>query len=486
MKKVLLVYPGRLYAPIWGYEVWNLKPVLLNLFSYLSQEPRLEIDVLDFEVELGNPAREEEVDKFKNKVNRALKGRCFDIVAISCYLSTNYLSTKMIAEMCRKINGTSTIVVGGHHPSVVPDDFLYKNSPFDFIVLGEGEEALLKICKGDIEKSGRPRIIQGTALNLRKSFPLKLKEFKYSSYKPVYRVGFELSRGCVFNCSYCPKIVVGTCWRAYSLKDSIKKIEEAIDSLNPVEIGFMDPCFGFNKFWRRSLLKEIIRSKIDKVFWASPRIELLEPEDIDLFARLNFRLLISLESGSEKILGIMERTKYPKEYLKKCKAIIDYINRKKIPNDLFVILNHPGENLYTFEESLRYVESLAENRKDISTKVNFTPYYILPGTPAYRKLKYFERKYGTYVKYKEWWKDSSHDQYKLATDVVASGELKDINPYLIFKDEIVRLRHLLMSKLSKERMSFNFVLQKIPGGENENEKLPFNHNMNIPEFLFKR
>lgn len=488
MKKILLVYPVRLYAPSWGGEVWNLKPCLVNLFSYLDKKKGLAIDVLDLEIELGNPSTEEEVNKFKGDVARILKQKNFDIVAVSCYLSTHYLSTKLVAQICRGINRYCTIVVGGHHASAVPSDFLYRDSPFDFIVIGEGEITLLDICNERVKKKIYPQVIQGTPLDFKRAFPLKLKEFRYSTYPSVPTVGFELSRGCIFHCSYCPESILGCSWRNYPVRYSIKRIEEAISTVKPRQIGFMDPCFGLNKIWRRSLLKEIIKRKMDNIFWAMPRIELLEKEDIDLFAKLNFFLYISLESGSEKILKIMERTKDPKRYLKNCKTIIDYINDKKIPNNLFLVLNHPGEDLDTFKGSLRYVESLFKYRKDLSTKIILAPFQAIPGTPAYRRLEYFEEKYGTFIKNKEWWKSEAGDQYILATDVVASRKLKGINPFVYWEKDLTKLSDILRNKLSKERMSLDFALEKMIYRGNKRRSLSFNLNLSmyIPEFVFRR
>lgn len=490
MKKVLLVHPGRLYAPTWGIEIWTLRPLLVNLFSYLRQEKELDIDTLDLELEMGNPSTKEQVAKFKGSVTCILRRKDFDIVAISCYLSTNYLSTKMVAEICRKVNKKSIIVVGGHHASAVPSDFLYKNNPFDFIVIGEGEEVLLKICKGEIKTEGYPQVIHGAPLNLKKSFPLRLKEFKYTACQPVHTVGFELSRGCIFNCSYCPEHVLNSSWRSYSVKDSIKKIERAIDSISPLRIGFMDPCFGIDKAWRRNLLSEIIKRKINRMFWALPRIEILEKEDINLFAKLNFLLDISLESGSGKILGIMERTKNPKAYLKKCRAVIGCLNDKKIPHNLFIVFNHPGEDLDTFRETLRYVWGLIKGRKCVSTRIIAQPFYVIPGTPAFAKLDYFKKRYGTFVKYKKWWKEESGDQFVLATDVIASNGLKDINPYSYYKNDLDKLRDLLICKLSKERISFDFALEKIMY-EKDKRRNPYRSSgiysyMYMPEFLFTR
>ena len=486
MKKILLVYPARLFASEWGIDVWNLKPSLVNLFSYLVREKGLAVDVLDLEIELGNPGTKEGFDRFKSNVSHILKQKNFDIIAISCYLSTNYLSAKFAAHICKEINPQCTIVVGGHHASAMPFDFLYENSPFDFIVTGEGEIALLDICNGKFKKKMRPQIIRGAPLDFKKPVPLKLKEFRYSSYEVVHTVGFELSRGCAYNCSYCPESILGYKCRKYPVKYSIKRIEEAKKAVEPLRIGFMDSCFGLDKVWRRALLNEIIKRKMDNIFWAMPRIELLEKDDIDLFAKLNFFLYISLESGSEKILDIMQRAKDPRAYLKKCKAVIEYINYKKIPNNLFLILNYPGEDLDTFESTIRYLESLLMQTRQVSTKLILAPFQAYPGTPAYKKLGYYKARYGTFVRNEEWWKSDAGDQYILATDVIASEKLRGINPFLYWKRDLYKLKDILKNKLSKERISLDFVLDRLIYKDDRKRSFAFNLNMYLPDFVFRR
>lgn len=485
MRKILLVYPGRLYAPIWGLDTWNLKPALLNLYSYLRQSAELSVEVLDLEIELGNPRTKEEVEKFKKSAGLILKGKRFDIVAISCYISANYLGAKMVAEICRQANRDSVIAVGGHHASAMPADFMYEGSPFDFIVIGEGEKALWDICMNGVKRNQLPAVIKGDPLDLGKPFRLMAGEYKYAGNSAVHTLGFELSRGCVFNCSYCPSSTFNASWRSFSVRDSIKRIEEAIESVNPVKIGFMDPCFGFNKSWRRQLLRGIIKKKINQVIWGSPRIELLEKEDIDLAAKLNFYFDISLESGSEKMLHIMQRTARPKAYLKKCKEVIDYINRKKIPNNLFIVLNHPGEDLDTFKDCLEYIERLVAGAEEVSTKIVFAPFCMFPGTPAHRKIAYFQKRYGTSIRHKEWWKDEGCDQFILATGITASKKLNGINPYLYWREEFNRITDILRNKLSRERLGFDFALERMIYGDGRRGSFAADLNMYIPEFLFK-
>ena len=129
---LLLIYPSRLYAPHWG-EISAIKAHMIDLFSFLKYK-KIGVEVLDLENEIGRPKTEEQVKEFEEKTTKLISQFDFDIAAISCWSSLNYLSSIMVARICKNVNSKSTVVVGGYHPSALPADFMYPRSPFDFIV----------------------------------------------------------------------------------------------------------------------------------------------------------------------------------------------------------------------------------------------------------------------------------------------------------------------------------------------------------------
>ena len=173
---------------------------MIDLFSFLKYK-KIGVEVLDLENEIGRPKTEEQVKEFEEKTTKLISQFDFDIAAISCWSSLNYLSSIMVARICKNVNSKSTVVVGGYHPSALPADFMYPRSPFDFIVAGEGEIALLKICEGREKKDNKPKFIQGEPLDLKEDFVLDWQNYKYSeAYQHNY---IYLSRGCPFSCTFC-------------------------------------------------------------------------------------------------------------------------------------------------------------------------------------------------------------------------------------------------------------------------------------------
>lgn len=418
-KRVLLIYPPQLYAPTWG-RVNVAKPHLVGLFSFLRQKG-MQAEVLDLENELGRPATCAQAGQFRKKAQGLISRRRFDIAAISCYTSLNYLGSIEVALACRQAHSSSIIVVGGYHPSALPGDFIYKDSPFDFIVQGEGEMALLDLCRGRYIRRGWPRCIRGRPLGLTRGFSLDWQAYPYAD--PERFSHLYLSRGCPFNCAFCTEPGKGlSAWRSLSVYRALEEIERLIAIRDPRKIGICDACFGLRPDWRRGFILGLAKKKIDRLFGAEMRVDLLEKSDIDLFGRLNFMLILGLESCSQRMLGIMRKTVSPRRYLERCRLAVDYLDKKGIPYKLFLIFNHPGETPKTYRETLGFLSSLYGKKKKVSGYVVAQNYAFFPGSRIHTDLRYYEARYGTFVRDKAWWKKPV-DHNILARDIAPSSEL---------------------------------------------------------------
>src|SRR5262245_8590619 len=68
----------------------------------------------------------------------------YDLVGVSCYSSFDYLKVMAIGAELRRHLPRAWLVTGGYHPSARPDDFTLANSPFDYVVVGDGERPLAR------------------------------------------------------------------------------------------------------------------------------------------------------------------------------------------------------------------------------------------------------------------------------------------------------------------------------------------------------
>jgi radical SAM superfamily enzyme YgiQ (UPF0313 family) len=80
-----------------------------------------------------------------------------DIVAFSCTTPT-YPHSVALAAQIKAINPSAWIVTGGYHPSAVGRPALAPN--IDAIVVGEGEDAMLRIARGDRSPAVQGRMMQ--------------------------------------------------------------------------------------------------------------------------------------------------------------------------------------------------------------------------------------------------------------------------------------------------------------------------------------
>ncbi|TFG24921.1 MAG: radical SAM protein [Promethearchaeota archaeon] len=332
-------------------------------------------------------------------------------------ISFDYLGMKLIAEYLQHNFPESIIVSGGYHASSCPNDFIYSNSPFDYVVIGEGESALYHLISNERKKKRIPTIIEGTPFNRLDDLPpldITLLD-KYIDYIRTQARGLSisLSRGCPHNCSYCieESLAKGKKikrWRSYTPKRAVQEINTIINYGLNQDIkyyGFLDPCFGYNKNW---LNKFLDLYKVDEEVihhFVETRIDILNEQLISNLQKKKMFQFYGVETFSKRILGIMNKTHNPTNFLNQLENVIAIHKNLEYKCSFGLISNHPGETRETIQESFTYLSNIAE--KDNNDLFNFVPilYHLFAKTANYEKLEILNQRYGTKVYFPEWWKD---------------------------------------------------------------------------------
>src|SRR5512139_402014 len=122
--RVLLLWPGGLFGGGANFGV----PQMLLLAAAIRKKTDAVVDVVDLDMERAFGA----VD-----LSRLVQGG-YDLVGISCYSSYDYLKVMAIAARLRELLPKAWLVTGGYHPSARPEEFSGGDSPFDFVVVGDG------------------------------------------------------------------------------------------------------------------------------------------------------------------------------------------------------------------------------------------------------------------------------------------------------------------------------------------------------------
>ena len=205
--KIAIIFPR------YKYIAGDVPLGVCYLASYLKEKTNAEIDVIDTTFH-----------KDRNAIKDLLNKKQYDIVGISS-MSSMIADAFWIADLVKKKNSSTFVIIGGPHPTVLPSDTI-ANSNVDAICIGEGETTFAEL----VEKKGNPENVDGlwykfgkgiVKNNPRAPIPnldvvphpaLDLIDmnnyikcwFQMDSVKKKLKgINIIASRGCPYNCEFC-------------------------------------------------------------------------------------------------------------------------------------------------------------------------------------------------------------------------------------------------------------------------------------------
>ncbi len=273
--------------------------------------------------------------------------------------------TKHSADLSKKIKERSDIKIlwGGIHPSLLPGQCL-KEEYIDLVVVGEGEETTIEL----VERLNRRESLAGllglgykdeNGVHLNQERPLikNLDEwpldfsllpmakylYKLDKYQRV--IAYKASRGCPFNCAFCyNRFFNKNRWRAWSVDRVVADIEFLKTNYGIDAVKFYDDNFFVDK----SRALEILQ-KIKLPSHLEVRIDMIDDELArELKARQVFDLLIGVESGSDRLLAMMNKRITVQQILAAVAALAKY----DVPASYSAIVGLPTETKQEFEATI--------------------------------------------------------------------------------------------------------------------------------------
>jgi radical SAM superfamily enzyme YgiQ (UPF0313 family) len=363
MAKLILVNAGK------SYEYGVHEPLhLLGLAAYAKK--------FGHQVAIADQIAGENI--FKKIEN--LKPDFVGITATTAVISDAY----EIADWCKK-KGFKTIM-GGVHVTIMPEDAL---EHADFVVKGEGEEALIKILSG----KAKERIVVGKFIKDIDKLPKinrDLINVKYYQQGKDRTPGTHLhfvppntklnsiigTRGCPFNCIFCHNSWRGLPVRMNSAKRIIEEMIELREKYGTEAVFFMDDDFLCSKSRVYEFCKLYHEAGLKIIWGCQSRVTAIDKDILKVLKEAGCKqITFGLESGNQRILGMLKNNATTVEQNKRA---VQLVREAGILSCGSFMIGNPGETESEIEDTRKFI---IENRLDGFGVSVTTPF---PGTKLWK------------------------------------------------------------------------------------------------------
>ncbi|MGL4688104.1 MAG: DUF4080 domain-containing protein, partial [Fusobacteriaceae bacterium] len=273
-------------------------------------------------------------------------------------------------------------------PEVTYDsiDILESYQEVDFLVKGEGENALLKIVTENIDKLEGIYEVEGPNNLDEIPFPYTIEELMVER-KILY---YESTRGCPFSCSYC----LSSIERGIKYL-SLKRVKEDLDIIlksNIKLLKFVDRTFNINKGRYFEIWNYLIDNYREGItFHFEINANIFDDETLELLKKVPdnyFQFEIGVQSINLETMESINRRNLISKLTENIKKI-----PKAVHLHLDLIAGLPYETYALFENSFNYVYNL----KPEMVQLGFLK--VLQGTRISKEIEKYNYKYTEFTPY---------------------------------------------------------------------------------------
>jgi anaerobic magnesium-protoporphyrin IX monomethyl ester cyclase len=378
------------FTPI--YKDMKMVPTGLGYLAAVARNAGMDVQILDQYAECLP----------MNRVFQRIRDFSPGLIGLSA-TTPNFFAAIHLARSIKSEFSHVPIVMGGYHPSVLPDQTL-DDPAVDFVIRDEGEHALTQLSEALDAKWTNFDHIDGLSFKGRagyvhnkKAANIAVNSLPFPAYdllpmhlysspsfskfaSPVYQM--VASRGCPYRCTFCinAELNVSAKYRKRNIESVVDEMEMLAERYHAKQIQFWDPIFPLGKRHAQEFCQEITaRSLHKRLVWNSTtRAEFLDEETIEIMVQAGCRGLgFGLESGVPEILQSVHKNLD----LEKTRSTIRIAREKGLVLTGGFILGFPGETKETAQRTIDYAQSLDLHYAQFSIMV---PY---PGTPLFRSLQ---------------------------------------------------------------------------------------------------
>jgi anaerobic magnesium-protoporphyrin IX monomethyl ester cyclase len=293
------------------------------------------------------------------------------------------------------------VVLGGPEVRSSAENFLREGA--DVIVIGEGEETMLQVTQA-ILQGRNVDSIDGVAFLNDGNFvqthereklrslddlpPPARHKINLKNYLNAWTVrhgsntiSISTMRGCPYTCKWCSRGVYGLSYRRRSARNVVKELKTIISEYQPDSFWFVDDVFTISHKWLEAFRDEIQNAGLRIRYECITRADRMSEEVIQMLRETGcFRIWIGAESGSQKVIDLMDR----RVQVGQVRDMIRMSRRYGIEAGTFIMLGYPGETQEDIEETIAH---LKDSNPDHFT---ITVAYPIRGTELFEEVQITE------------------------------------------------------------------------------------------------
>lgn len=323
-----------------------------------------------------------------------------EIIGIYTNLMTK-LNVLQIIKHIKTNHSETTIVLGGPEVRASAEKFLRYGA--DIIVIGEGEITMLELVQHYknrkaftdlllmpgiaiihedhfIQTSERQKISDVNTLPFpnRKKVNLDLYLQTWKKHHGKNAISVNTMRGCPYSCKWCSRAVYGASYRRRSPELVADELQQIYQQYSPDSIWFVDDVFTIHHRWLSEFNDALKKRNLSITYECITRSDRLNEEVIKTLKESGcFRVWIGAESGSQKVIDLMDR----RVRVEQVRDMIRLASKHGIETGTFIMLGYPGETEEDIKETIHHLKTSAPDHFTITVA------YPIAGTELFKEVE---------------------------------------------------------------------------------------------------
>jgi len=321
--------------------------------------------------------------------------RCWRPDAVGITIWTTFAASAFkMAQLCKEYDKNLSVIAGGPHCTIRPDEVMRVCPDVDFLVRGEGEETFTELIEnlgGGVDAAplanvkgitfrhdgqvahtrDRELIVDLDALG----FPSRDLLLNKDSYDSEDMGLLMTSRGCPYKCSYCATTTWRRKVRYRSVDNVVAEIKLVRSTYGTRQFTFKDDSFTVNRKRVLELCDRLLAERVHINWDCNTRVDLVDEQLLRQMKRAGCNSVkVGIEAGSERILKLINKG----ITLPQARKAAGLLRKVGIHWTGYFMIGLPSETEDDMYQTLQFMKELKPDFASLSV------YEPFPGTDLFR------------------------------------------------------------------------------------------------------